>query len=141
MSIFSVDRTTLEVEVFGLVKRGKMKVNVLVLNLLVVALFAGCAAKSLLPGAESVFLSNEKPAGDCVFLSEVVGGQGNWWTDDITSTKALVEGSRNDMKNEAFKLNANYVHVQHTAQDTSVLGGGKIGMSGNAYRCSSIDDR
>jgi len=101
----------------------------------VLIILVGCAAKPLKPGAEKVFLSNEKPLGQCEFMGEVVGGQGNWWTDDITSTKALVEGSRNDIRNAAFDLGANYVHIQQTAQDTSYLGGGKIGMMGNAYRC------
>jgi len=96
---------------------------------------SGCAAKSLDPGAERVMLSNSAPSEDCEFVGEVHGGQGNWWTDDITSTKALVEGSRNDMKNQAHALGANYVHIQQAAQDTSYLGGGKIGMAGNAFDC------
>lgn len=78
-------------------------------------------------------LSNSAPSDNCTFVGEVHGGQGNWWTDDITSTKALVEGSRNDMKNQAYELGANYVHLQQTAQDTSYAGGGKIGMAGNAF--------
>lgn len=94
-----------------------------------------CAAKSLDPGAERVMLSNSAPSENCEFLGEVHGGQGNWWTDDITSTKALVEGSRNDMKNQAYEMGANYVHIQQTAQDTSYVGGGKIGMAGNAFHC------
>jgi hypothetical protein len=103
----------------------------------VVVLLTGCAAKALVPGAERVFVSNDKPTGDCEFLGEVIGGQGNWWTDDITSTRSLVEGSRNEIRNRAFQMGANYVHIQQIAQDTSHLGGGKIGMSGNAYRCLS----
>lgn len=94
-----------------------------------------CAAKGLNPGAEHVMLSNSPPSDDCEFVGEVHGGQGNWWTDDITSTKALVEGSRNDMKNQAHDMGANYVHIQQTAQDTSYAGGGKIGMAGNAFSC------
>ncbi len=94
-----------------------------------------CAAKSLDPGAERVLVSNAAPAEDCKFVAEVHGGQGNWWTDDITSTKSLVEGSRNDLRNQAHAAGANYVHVQQVAQDTSELGGGKIGMAGNAYDC------
>jgi hypothetical protein len=105
------------------------------LPILFAASLSGCAAKALQPGAEKVFLSNEKPEASCEFMGEVIGGQGNWWTDDITSTKNLVEGSRNDMRNKAFALGANYVHIQQTAQDTSYLGGGKIGMSGNAFKC------
>lgn len=96
---------------------------------------SGCAAKALNSGAERVMLSNDKPKDSCTFVGEVIGGQGNWWTDDITSTKSLVEGSRNDMRNKAHTLGANYVHIQQIAKDTSYMGGGKIGMSGNAYNC------
>jgi hypothetical protein len=32
-------------------------------------------------------------------------------------------------------MNANYVHIQQTEKDTSYLGGGKIGLVGNAYNC------
>jgi hypothetical protein len=42
------------------------------------------------------------------------------------------------MRNKAFDMGANYVHIQQVAQDTSVLGGGKIGISGNAYKCKSL---
>lgn len=107
-----------------------------IIAILIIAIsLTACAAKRLNPGAESVMLSNAPPSEDCVFIGEVHGGQGNWWTDDITSTKNLVEGSRNDMKNQAYEMGANYVHIQQAAQDTSYLGGGKIGMAGNAYDC------
>jgi hypothetical protein len=107
------------------------------LIILMAAALAGCAAKSLNPGAERVMLVNSAPSENCKFVGEVYGGQGNWWTDDITSTKALVEGSRNDIKNQAHAIGANYVHIQQAAQDTSYLGGGKIGMAGNAFNCSN----
>jgi len=105
------------------------------LSILITPVLFGCAAKRLQPGAERVLLSNDKPPSDCVFVGDVVGGQGNWWTDDITSTKNLVEGSRNDLKNRAHAIGANYVHIQQVGHDSSYLGGGKIGISGNAYRC------
>lgn len=108
------------------------------LGFVALSLLMACSAKPMTPGAEKVLLSNDKPSGDCEFLGEVVGGQGNWWTDDITSTKNVVEGSRNDMRNKAYALGANYVHIQQIAQDTSYLGGGKMGMSGNAYRCKTL---
>lgn len=98
-------------------------------------LLSACAAKELNPGAQKVMLSNSPPSDSCVFVGEVHGGQGNWWTDDITSTKNLVEGSRNDMRNQAFAMGANYVYIQQVAKDTSYLGGGKIGMAGNAFNC------
>ena len=108
-----------------------------VLFLSIVLGLTACAAKRLNPGADRVMLSNSQPSDNCEFLGEVIGGQGNWWTDDITSTKALVEGSRNDMKNQAHAMGANFVHIQQAEQDTSYLGGGKIGMAGNAFACSN----
>jgi hypothetical protein len=105
--------------------------------ILIAMIISGCAAKAVRPGAEKIFLSNEKPESDCTFIGEIVGGQGNWWTDDITSTKNLVEGSRNEMRNKAYEMGANFVHIQQIAQDTSFVGGGKIGISGNAYKCKS----
>ncbi|UTF60279.1 DUF4156 domain-containing protein [Gilvimarinus sp. DA14] len=95
----------------------------------------GCAAKPLNPEATGVFISNEKPSEECEFVKEIYGGQGNWWTDDITSTKALTEGSRNDLRNQAYAAGANYVHVQQVERNESFAGGGKMAMTGHAYKC------
>ena len=112
-----------------------MKVS-LTLTVVSIVLFCGCAAKPLLPGAEKVFVSNDAPSADCEFVGEVIGGQGNWWTDDITTTKNVVEGSRNELRNEAFKLGGNYVHVQQANQSTNNYGGSKASVAGNAYECT-----
>ena len=99
-----------------------------------IALFA-CSAKPIKPGAEKVFLSNEKPSPECKFVGEVVGGQGNWWTDDITSNHAAVQGARNDLRNKAYDLGANYVHIQSSTQSESELGGTSASSIGNSYKC------
>ena len=96
---------------------------------------SACSAKPIKPGAEKVFLSNEKPNEECKFVGEVVGGQGNWWTDDITSNHAAVQGARNDLRNKAYDLGANYVHLQNSTQSESEFGGTTASSIGNAYKC------
>jgi hypothetical protein len=96
---------------------------------------SACSAKSIKPGAEKVFLSNEKPNPECIFLGEVVGGQGNWWTDDLTSNHAAVQGARNDLRNKAYDFGANYVHIQNSTHSESELGGTTANTIGNAYSC------
>ena len=103
--------------------------------ILIVVLLAGCSAKPLVPGANLVMLSNEKPAEKCKYVGEVVGGQGNWWTDDITSSENIVTGSRNDLKNKAYQIGANYVHMQQVSKSESYVGGTTMGIVGHAYRC------
>jgi len=113
-----------------------MKNKILVTSILLV--LAGCAAKSINPGAQTVMLSNDKPAENCSFVGEVTGGQGNWWTDDITSSKNIAKGSRNDLRNSAFFIGANYyVHVQQTSGSNTYLGGSTLAIVGNAYKCKS----
>jgi hypothetical protein len=108
--------------------------NKLILTSLAILLTA-CAAKPVLPGAEKVMLSNEKPASECEFVAEVSGGQGNWWTDDITSSENVAKGSRNDLRNEAFKIGATYVYIQQTSGSQTYLGGSTMAIIGNAYKC------
>ena len=99
-------------------------------------MLSACAAKTTIPGAEKILLSNEKPDGECEFVSEVVGGQGNWWTDDITSSENIAKGSRNDLRNEAYKVGANYVHIQQVSGSQTFIGGSTMALVGNAYKCS-----
>jgi hypothetical protein len=102
-----------------------------------VLIVSGCAAKQTLPGAEKVMLSNEKPTEACEFIGEIIGGQGNWWTDDITSSVNIVKGSRNDLRNEAHQLGANFVHIQQASGSENYLGGSTMAIVGNAYKCAS----
>lgn len=89
----------------------------------------GCAARPLKPGAERVLLSNDRPTGDCQLLGEVIGGQGNPWTAELTSTRNLLEGSRNDLRNRAHAMGATHVHTQQTLKEDSYA------IAGNAYKC------
>lgn len=104
-------------------------------------LLAGCAASPLMPGGETVLLSKEPAHADCVFLGEVQGSQGNFWTADLTSDSNLINGARNQMRNAAYELRANYVKIEseslsHNTSDHSLGGMYSAVIIGNAYRCS-----
>jgi hypothetical protein len=77
-----------------------------------VALLSACAAKPIKPGAEKIYVSELPPPEGCVFLGEVQGSQGNFWTADFTSDRNLLTGARNEMRNQALALGANYVVIE-----------------------------
>ena len=102
-----------------------------------IGLLGGCAAKPLRPGAERIFVSTSPPPAECRFLGEVAGAQGGWWTSEWTADENLVEGSRNEIKNQALKLGANRIHTQQAVMTGDIaVGGGHVSMLlGNAYLC------
>jgi len=75
-------------------------------------LLGGCAASLLMPGGATVLLSNEAAPETCVFLAEVQGTQGNFWTADFTSDANLINGARNQLRNAAYELSADYVKIE-----------------------------
>lgn len=101
---------------------------------------SGCAAKPLQPGAEHIYLSSTAPAAQCRYLGEVRGAQGNFWTAEFTSDEALLMGARNELRNRAATLGANYVTIEteHYSENTTLdsLGGVYAAVIvGNAWRC------
>ena len=101
---------------------------------------AGCAAKPVHPGAESVYVSHDKPPAGCRFVGEVHGSQGNFWTADFTSDRNILTGARNEMRNQALSLGANYVVVEtqshsHNTADHSLGGTYASVIIGNAFAC------
>jgi len=105
-----------------------------------IVFLCGCAAKQASPGAERVFLSDSPPPTDCEFVGEVQGTQGNFWTSDFTSDRNILTGARNEMRNEAFSLGANYVMVEiqsnsHNTARYSLGGTYASVIIGNAYYC------
>lgn len=98
---------------------------------------AACAAKPVTPGAEHVMLVTEAPEG-CQFLGEVVGSQGNWWTDDVTSTKNKMVGARNEMRNEAHAMGATHIHLMESRNTQSKVSFDVTNTTviGNAYKCT-----
>ena len=112
----------------------------LILSFAVVFL-AACAAKQASPGAEKVFVSEDPPPAACVFVGEVQGSQGNFWTAEFTSDRNLLVGARNEMRNQALSLGANYVMVEtqshsHNTARYSLGGTYASVIIGNAYRCA-----
>lgn len=107
-------------------------------------MLAACAAKPLVPGGTAIVLSKEPPAPGCQFLAEVRGTQGNFWTTEFTSDANLIVGARNELRNAAFGVRANYVKIEsesfsdNTADDS--LGGlYSAVVIGNAYYCEDAE--
>ncbi len=103
-------------------------------------LLAGCAASPLMPGGDTVLLSKEPAHAECVFLGEVQGTQGDFWTADFTSDSNLINGARNQVRNAAYALHADYVKIEteslsHNTADHSLGGTYSAVVIGNAYRC------
>ena len=117
----------------------KCKFNCLLAVLLIVS---GCAAKPLVPGGQNVVLSKEAPPTACVFIAEVQGSQGNFWTAEFTSDLDLINGARNEVRNSALTLRADYVKIEtesfsHNTSDDSLGGTYSAVVIGNAYRCNT----
>ena len=105
-----------------------------------IILLSSCASKPITPGAEKVFVSRKSPPPNCRFLGEVQGSQGNFWTAEFTSDRNILTGARNELRNQALSLGANYVVMEtesnspNTAHDS--LGGTFASVIiGNAYLC------
>ena len=105
-----------------------------------IVFLAACAAKQASPGAERVFVSEDPPPVDCHFVGEVQGSQGNFWTSDLTSDRNILTGARNEMRNQALSLGANYVMVEtqsHSHNTARYSFGGTYAsvVIGNAFIC------
>ncbi|MDH5553373.1 MAG: DUF4156 domain-containing protein [Nitrosomonas sp.] len=103
-----------------------------------VLILNGCSAISVKPEANQVMIVTEKPDHDrCEFLGEVSGSQGNWLTGGYTSDENLIMGARNDLRNAAYKLGGNTVHVQHVSNSGrhEASGTSSSTIIGNAYNC------
>jgi hypothetical protein len=101
---------------------------------------AACAAKAIQPGAERVIVSQQPAPKGCVFVGEVRGSQGNFWTAEFTSDKNILTGARNEMRNQALALGANYVVIEtqshsHNTANHSLGGTYASVIFGNAYTC------
>ena len=105
-----------------------------------IVFLAGCAAKQASSGAERIYVSEEKPPKGCVYVGEVQGSQGNFWTAEFTSDRNILSGARNEMRNQALSLGANYVMVEiqsnsHNTARPSLGGTYASVIIGNAFAC------
>lgn len=101
----------------------------------------GCAAIEVVPGAEKILLTNQAAPKECQYIGEVSGSQGNVLTADITSDRNMIQGARNEIRNNAFKLGANYVVIENQSQSNNIYIGGTYNATifGNAYKCPNAE--
>lgn len=104
-----------------------------------IMLLGACAAKPLLPGAGAVILSKEAAAPGCQLIGEVQGSQGNFWTAEFTGDAKLIAGARNELRNAAYAVHANYVKIEteafsHNTASDSLGGTFSAVVIGNAFR-------
>ena len=101
----------------------------------------GCAAKEIAPGSEKIMLTSHAAPSHCEFIGEVSGSQGNIMTSDFTSDENLIKGARNEMRNKAFELGANFVVIENQSQSQNTSGSGgayNATIIGNAFICPRI---
>ena len=108
--------------------------------LALIVFLPACASKPVYPGAERIFVSQQAPPPECRFVGEVQGTQGNFWTAEFTSDRNILSGARNEMRNQALSLGANYVMVETESHSHNTAGhslGGSFAsvIIGNAYAC------
>lgn len=108
-----------------------------------VALFmSGCASLPLEPQASRVIVTHNPAPKDCKFAGQVIGNQGNLFTGVWTSNKNLEEGALNDLRNQASKLNANYVQLVNTRAGTGFdMRQTNVINVGNAYSCPASSNK
>ena len=103
-------------------------------------MIAGCTAIPVHNNAKGIRITSMEPVGDCKLLGEVYGSQGNWITGIFTSNLNLLKGARNDMRNQAADLGANYVKLTNSRFVGSIFisGSDNATLVGNAYRCKQM---
>lgn len=85
---------------------------IIALNLL------GCSAVAINEEAKLVRIMDMEPA-NCVFLGEVDGSQGNWFTADMTRDRNILVGARNKIRNKAHSLGANVVVIKKSVDNSN----------------------
>ena len=120
-----------------------MKLHIILFSVFIAAM-VGCTVissdKIANNQANNVYLSAQKPDARCVYRGEVFGDQGNWFTGIFTSNADVILGSRNSLKNQAAKNNANYVYIEEVSNNPSLLAFGHANVVhvGQAYYCKDM---
>lgn len=115
---------------------GLMKIAVL--WVLMVVLLAGCSAHELRPEASSVTIVINKPdTARCTYLGEITGSPGNLVTEDYTSNEVLLVGASNDLRNQAYGMGGNTIHLQKVDDSSAwiLTGTTSISVTGRVYNC------
>ena len=103
-----------------------------------VLFLAGCSARPLKPEATSVMIVINKPdTARCQYLGEITGSPGNWVADDYTSNEVLMVGASNDLRNQAYEMGGNTIHLQQVDDSSAwnILGTTSISITGLVYHC------
>ena len=104
---------------------------------IMVGVLAGCSATPVSQQGARVEITTERPNG-CKMLGEVVGSQGNVFSGDFTTDRALMEGARNDLRNKTAAMGGNVVQIQHSLNSTHPYSAGavKSTLIGVAFACA-----
>lgn len=82
--------------------------------------FAGCASKPIIPEAKNVKVAREIPRAECKEIGPVQGS--------VSTIKGTIEQAIEDMRLDAARKGANFVHMEAT----SAIG---TSVSGTAFDC------
>ncbi len=99
---------------------------------------AGCSAHQLRPEAGSVTIVINKPdPARCTYLGEITGSPGGWVTEDYTSNEVLMVGASNDLRNQAYDMGGNTIHLQKVDDSSAwiLTGTTSISVTGGVYHC------
>lgn len=118
------------------------------LILAITFVLSGCEPTPLKIGSEQVEVSHDSPRKGCKLVAQVIGSEGNFFTGELTSNKNLEIGALNDLRNNAYRIGANYVKLlsnraSQSGGFSSSNGYGSGSSSqvsvtyvGNAYACN-----
>jgi hypothetical protein len=113
------------------------------LIILTTILISSCSSISVLNNeAQNIEIVNEVPnKSNCKYLGEIVGSQGNFFTGDFTSNENLVIGARNELRNKAYKLGGNLIHMQDMKNTNAYgsLGTTNTTAVGKTYYCRHLN--
>ncbi len=103
---------------------------------LMLLLVAGCSARPLKPEAGSVMIVINKPdTARCEYLGGIIGSPGNWITEDYASNEVLMLGAGNDLRNQAYDMGGNTIHLRQVDDASAWMGAASISITGLVYRC------
>ena len=106
--------------------------------IILIALF-GCSATNILePKASDVRIyTTNVQAEQCKYIGEVIGTEGQLYNFWFISNYNLTKGARDDLRNQAYQLGGNVVHIETRSFNytTSTV------YVGNVYHCPLNTDR
>jgi len=115
----------------------KVSIRALAVSGLSSVLLSACASvASLDPGAKSVTLSDSKPSSKCEVVVKIKAIQ----KGAMIPANKLEEGAKNQLRNAAYKKQANYVYIKDNYSDSmnNTIESNAIAsvtIDGIAYRC------